>query len=244
MSDEIVQQIKERMRQDRNFRHQLLASPLQTLREYDLTEHEKQQFIVPNFSWLIENQLAGVSYPRSEDAIAQLRNLGVKALLSLPEEPLPLDLLEKYDLLMEHLPIADFTAPTLSQVEQAIAMIDGFLAQGLPVAVHCGAGLGRTGTILACYLVSQGSSARDAIELVRTRRPGSIETPEQVAVIELYEQHRKGNDRVTGISKGRGRGVCDLWQLHPLTLSNNDGCFCCANRLLLPCRYLVTTILV
>jgi len=188
VSEEIVQQIKERMHMDRAFRHDLFASPLRVLQDYPLTEEEKQLFVVPNFSWMIENRLAGVSYPRSEDAIALLQKLGVQALLSLSEETVPADLLRKYKLQRAHLPVADFTAPTLEQVEQALAIIDDFLGHGLPVAVHCGAGLGRTGTILACYLVSQGSSAKDAIEQVRTRRPGSIETPEQVAVIEVYEQ--------------------------------------------------------
>jgi atypical dual specificity phosphatase len=188
MSDEIVQQIKERMRTDPVFRDDLLTSPLQVLQEYPLTEEEKQFFVAPNFGWMIEKQLAGVSYPRSEDAIALLRELGVRALLSLSQETVPADLIGKYQMQGEHLPVADFTAPTLEQVEQALAIIDNFLADGLPVAVHCGAGLGRTGTILACYLVSQGCPARDAIEQVRTRRPGSIETPEQEAVIEAYEQ--------------------------------------------------------
>ena len=188
MSEEIAQQIKERMHRDRPFRHALLASPLQVLQEYSLTEEEKQQFIVPNFSWLIENKLAGVSYPRSEDALAQLQKLGVRALLSLSEDALPAELLNKYNFQTKHLPLADFTAPTLERVEQSIKVINSFLEQNLPVAVHCGAGLGRTGTILACHLVSQGYSASDAIEQVRTKRPGSIETPEQEAVIEAYDQ--------------------------------------------------------
>jgi len=189
MSGESVQQLEARLRQDRAFRHHLLESPVQTLCEYDLTEEEMQHFIVPNFSWLIENRLAGVSYPRSEDALALLWQLGVKALLSLSEEPVSPDLLTRYGFQMKHLPVADFTAPTLSQVKQSIASIDGFFAQSLPVAVQCGAGLGRTGTVLACYLVSQGSSAKQAIEQVRMQRPGSIETPEQKAVVELYERH-------------------------------------------------------
>jgi atypical dual specificity phosphatase len=74
---------------------------------------------------------------------------------------------------------------------QALLTLDGFLAQGLPVAVHCGAGLGRTGTILACYLVSQGSTAKEATQQVRTKRPGSIETLAQEAVVEAYGQVRQ-----------------------------------------------------
>ena len=195
MSDEIVRQLLERMRLDHTFRHDLFASPLRVLQEYPLTEEEKQSFVLPNFSWMIESRLAGASYPHSEDAIALLQKLGVQALLSLSEEALPTEFSRKYKLQIEHLPLADFTAPTLEQVERALAIIDGFLGHDLPVAVHCGAGLGRTGTILACYLVSQGSSARNAIGQVRTRRPGSIETLEQEAVIEAYEQHRaKLND--------------------------------------------------
>ena len=191
MSEEIVQHINERMRVDRAFRQDLLASPRRVLQAYPLTEEEKQQIVAPNFSWLIEHRLAGVSYPCSEDAFALLRQLGVRALLNLSEEPWPLDLLSKYQLRGEHLPVADFTAPTLDQVERALIIIDGFLAQGLPVAVHCGAGLGRTGTILACYLVSQGRTAQEATRQVRTKRPGSIETPAQEAVVEAYGHYRR-----------------------------------------------------
>jgi atypical dual specificity phosphatase len=118
-----------------------------------------------------------------------LHKLGIRAVVTLVEQPLPPGLLEQWDLHAEHIPIPDFTAPALEQVAQAVAAIDHFLDDGRAVAVHCGAGLGRTGTILACYLVAQGLSSDEALATVRAQQPGSVETPEQEAVIVRYAQY-------------------------------------------------------
>lgn len=60
------------------------------------------------------------------------------------------------------------------------------------VGVHCAMGCGRTGTILACYLVaSEGYSANDAIIEARKRRKGSIETRRQEQAVRDYEKSLK-----------------------------------------------------
>lgn len=63
-----------------------------------------------------------------------------------------------------------------------------FLFQG--VAVHCMHGHGRTGTMLACYLVkTRKISGIDAIREIRRIRSGSIETSEQEkTVVQFYQQ--------------------------------------------------------
>ncbi len=187
--DAKIQAILERARHDLEFRNLFLARPLEALAEYDLTQEQMLNFILPNFSWVIEGKLAGMARPNTEEALKALKSQEVTAFLSLTEEPLPLSLLGKYQLQAEHLPIPDFTAPDIQQVEQATQIINKFLEEGLKVGVHCGAGLGRTGTILACYLVREGASASDAVTQIRTKRPGSIETPEQETIIRQYDAH-------------------------------------------------------
>ncbi len=187
MSLEQLRLIKVRVTLEPTFREHLMRSPLKFLQEYDLSEDEKRQIILPHFSWLVENHLAALSYPESEDAFLLLHRIGIRALLNLSEAPLPSEALTTVGMLTEHLPVVGFTAPTLPQVNQGLTMISSCLERSMPVAVHCVAGLGRTGTLLACYLVRQGITADKAITTIREWRPGSIEVPEQEAVVYEYE---------------------------------------------------------
>lgn len=59
------------------------------------------------------------------------------------------------------------------------------------IAVHCHAGLGRTGLTIACFLVACGeaASAAQAVEMVRAARPGSLQTQAQVMFVSIFEQY-------------------------------------------------------
>ncbi|MBV9325400.1 MAG: dual specificity protein phosphatase family protein [Chloroflexi bacterium] len=142
------------------------------------------------FSWLIDGQLAACVDPTAgRQAAAELQRGGVRLLINLHEKPDSTELLAQLGAETLHLPVISSYAPTQAQLDAGVAAIRESLERGEPVAVHCGAGLGRTGTLLAAYLVSQGQTAEEAMEVVRAVRPGSVETLEQEQAI--YEYARR-----------------------------------------------------
>jgi atypical dual specificity phosphatase len=77
-------------------------------------------------------------------------------------------------------------APGLGQAVELCRQIDAFITQGNAVAVHCRAGLGRTGTILACYLIWEGMEALDALEAARRIQPNWVQSTQQAEFLEDF----------------------------------------------------------
>ncbi len=144
--------------------------------------------MIRNFSWLIEGEIAGMAKPASSVYdFEYLKEKGFEAIVSLTEFPLSEVLIEEFGFSVKHIPVRDFEAPTLEQIEDFVAFAENARSEGKKLVVHCDAGIGRTGTVLACYLVSKGYNAADAIEEVRSKRPGSLETNEQEEVVLKFE---------------------------------------------------------
>ena len=134
------------------------------------------------FSWLIENKLAGSGIPTSINEVQWVIEQGVKSIVTVREEPLDDDWVKDVNYL--HIMSNDMGVPEFNDLGHAVDFIHRRITNKEPVMVHCLAGLGRTGTVLASYLIKyQNMSADEAMEKVREQRPGSIQSYPQEEII-------------------------------------------------------------
>ena len=114
------------------------------------------------------------------DDLPLLIHAGIGAVVSLLNIPSDAPVYSTAGFGYHLMPIPDGAAPSIEQFVAFLRFVREQRALGRVVAVHCAAGLGRTGTVLAGYLIAKGSGVVSAISRIRAARPGAIETSEQL----------------------------------------------------------------
>lgn len=126
-----------------------------------------------------------------EDELPMLHAAGVRAVVALLNIPSDASVYGSAGFSSLCLPVPDGGTPTVGQATAFVEFVERHRENGEPVAVHCEAGLGRTGTMLATYLISLGASAEAAIARVRLAERAAIETAKQIQFLEEYAASRK-----------------------------------------------------
>jgi len=148
------------------------------------------------FLWIKKGILAGTPRPGvfhdEEYDIKSLSRVEINHLITLTEPPpkelaVNGDLLDQYGIDNSCFPVPDMGAPTLRQAFSICKTIDQLIKKGDRVAVHCKAGMGRTGTVLCAYLIWEGDDAITALERARNIEPRWVQSEVQIAFLEAFE---------------------------------------------------------
>ena len=105
-----------------------------------------------------------------------------------------------------HVPVPDYTWPSLPQLLDAVRAIEAAVDSRRRVLIHCMGGRGRSATLAAAYLIHRyGVPARFAVEAVRSIRPGAVEHPGQEGVLRALEL-------LLALGEAAGRLDRTLWE--------------------------------
>jgi polymorphic toxin system DSP-PTPase phosphatase-like protein len=140
--------------------------------------------------------LAG-PYPDTKAAVAGLEGAGVTVFVDLTHPSDPLDSYEPFLAGARRVaePIPDMGTPTSGQVIRILDLLDETRANGGSAYVHCWGGVGRTGTVVGCWLMRHGLDRGDAVATIAVLRaglPGARPSPETSAQVALIQGWRRG----------------------------------------------------
>ncbi len=135
------------------------------------------------FVWVDRGKLAGSGFPASRGQVEWLKSQGVDAILTLTRDQLPKESVSGLGLELGHIPLEDHSPPDIESMDRGADFIGTKLGEGRTVLVHCLAGEGRTGCILAAYLIKKRRiGAEEALKILRAIKPEFVELAQEQAV--------------------------------------------------------------
>ncbi|MGA8705420.1 MAG: dual specificity protein phosphatase family protein [Steroidobacteraceae bacterium] len=166
---------------------------------------------LPNSYWVLPGSLLAGEYPHADDPVPERASLGlllragIDAFIDLthPGERPEYQSLLPADVRYLRRPITDMSVPRQPDEMRVIQMhLQALLAGGRRVYVHCRAGIGRTGTVIGCFLAERGVDGVEALRQLnqlwrQSERSASWvsvpQTPEQTEyVLRWADQQRSG----------------------------------------------------
>jgi hypothetical protein len=149
------------------------------------TSHEPPPLPFGNAYWVVPGQLMAGGYPGSVDPdetrrkLTRLIDAGIRHVLDLMEaeetesgmgslrpyaDPLHEIAKERgVAVSIGRHPIRDMDIPSPKRLREILDEIDGAIGAHRPVYLHCLGGIGRTGTVVGCYLIRHGLATRETV---------------------------------------------------------------------------------
>ena len=142
------------------------------------------------FLWLLKGQVAGTPRPgiinEIYDDLSALKRVGITHLLTLTQTPPDVEKYLEYGIGNSWFPVPDMCPPSMDQAFDICQKMSRLLDNKEIIAVHCKAGLGRTGTVLAMYLIWNGTHSVESLEIVRNICPRWVQSDEQVQFLSEF----------------------------------------------------------
>lgn len=171
---------------------------------------------IPESYWVIPGQFLAGEYPGTayfpeltRKRLGAFLAAGFDTFIDLtspgeiePYEPLLREEAGYYNLPVQHirLPIGDFGLPQPAQMTATLDALAAALSAGRKPYLHCYGGIGRTGTVVGCYLVCQGLTGQQALDQLAawwkhvpksSRYPHSPETLQQEQFVREWHTHEQ-----------------------------------------------------
>ena len=132
----------------------------------------------PEAYWVEPGFLLAGPYPAprwahiTHDKLERLLQAGIQLFVDLTKPDEALSYADKLIGKAHHqrMPISDFDTPPPDEMMNVLNTLDYALRRSQRVYVHCLAGMGRTGTVIGCYLVRYGMDGAEALETIRDLR--------------------------------------------------------------------------